>query len=95
MQNILRLPKKQLEKKLKDFAKKQSINSADMSEWIRLISDFIYEFELRSEVGEGDSVSITTTKDEQKVIEKMMFFVEDSKTSLNYIFDGNVNYRED
>ena len=95
MANILRYSKKQLDKTLKDFVKKESIDSNDISEWIRLINDFIYEFELKSEVNEEDKLSITTNKEEQAVIEKMMFALEGSKTSLNYIFDGNITYIEE
>lgn len=87
--------KKQLDKTLKDFVKKESIDSNDISEWIRLINDFIYEFELKSEVNEEEKISITTNKEEQAVIEKMMFALEGSKTSLNYIFDGNITYIEE
>ena len=95
MANILRYSKKQLEKTLKDFVKKESIDSNDISEWIRLINDFIYEFELKSEVDEADKLSIRTNKEEQALIEKMMFALEGSKTSLNYIFDGNITYIEE
>ena len=95
MGNILRYSKKQLDKTLKDFVKKESIDSDDISEWIRLISDFIYEFELKSEVNEEDKLAITTTKEEQVIIEKMMYALEGSKTSLNYIFDGNITYIEE
>jgi hypothetical protein len=75
--------------------KKEKVESNDISEWIRLINDFIYEFRLKSEVNEGDKLSITTNKEEQAVIEKMMFELEGSKTSLNYIFDGNITYIEE
>ena len=95
MGNILRYSKKQLDKTLKDFVKKESIESDDISEWIRLINDFIYEFGLKSEVNEEDKLSITTSKEEQVVIEKMMYALEGSKTSLNYIFDGNITYIEE
>ena len=95
MGNILRYSKKQLDKTLKDFVKKQSIDSDDISEWKRVISDFIYEFELKSEIDEEDKLSITTNKEEQAVIEKMMLALEGSKTSLNYIFDGNIIYKEE
>ena len=95
MANILKYSKKQLDKTLKDFLKKQSIDSSDISEWVRLIIDFIYEFDLKSEVNEEDKLSITTNKEEQAVIEKMMFALEGSKTSLNYIFDGNITYIEE
>lgn len=92
MQNVLRLSKKQLDKTLKDFVKKESVSSNDISEMVRLINDFIYEFGLKSEIVEEDKCSITTSKEEQAIIEKMVFFVEGTKTSLNYIFDGNINY---
>jgi len=95
MGNILRYTKKQLDKTLKNFVKKQSIDSNDISEWVKVINDFIYEFELKSEVNEEDKLSITTSKEEQAVIEKMMFALEGSKTSLNYIFDGNITYVEE
>jgi len=95
MGNILRYSKKQLDKTLKDFAKKQKIGTNDSSEWIRLINDFIYEFELKSEVNEVDKLSITTNKEEQVVIEKMMYALEGTKTSLTYIFDGNITYIEE
>ena len=95
MANILKYSKKQLDKTLKDFIKKEKIESNDISEWIRLINDFIYEFGLKSEVNEEDKLSITTNKEEQVVIEKMMFALEGSKTSLNYIFDGNITYIEE
>ena len=95
MGNTLRYSKKQLDKTLKNFVKKESINSNDIAEWVRLINDFIYEFELKSEVDEEDKLSITTNKEEQAVIEKMMFALEGSKTSLNYIFDGNITYVEE
>jgi len=95
MGNILRYSKKQLDKTLKDFAKKQSKGSDDTSEWIRIINDFIYEFELKSEINEEDKLSITTNKEEQVVIEKMMYALEGTKTSLTYIFDGNITYIEE
>ena len=94
MANILSYPKKRLDKTLKDFVKKQSVDSNDISQWITLISDFIYEFELTSEVNEDENLSITTNKQEQSVIEKMMFILDGSKISLNYIFDGNITYIE-
>ncbi|MBC8060695.1 MAG: hypothetical protein H7Y18_08515 [Clostridiaceae bacterium] len=72
MANILRYSKKQLDKTLKDFVKKESIDSDDISEWVRVITDFIYEFQLKSEVNEDDKLSITTNKEEQTIIEKMM-----------------------
>ena len=95
MANILRYSKKQLDKTLKDFVKKESIDSSDLSEWIRILNDFIYEFGLKSEIHEEDKFSIITTKEEQVVIEKMMLALEGSKTSLNYIFEGNITYIEE
>lgn len=95
MANILRYSKKQLDLILKNFAKKETLGSNDTSEWIRLINDFIYEFELKSEVNEEGPLSIITSKEEQVVIEKMMFALEGSKTSLNYIFDGNITFIEE
>lgn len=95
MANILKYSKKQLDKTLKDFTKKENIDSNDSSAWVRLINDFIYEFGLKSEVNEGDKLSITTNKEEQAVIEKMMSALEGSKVSLNYIFDGNITYIEE
>ncbi|MFT5871879.1 MAG: hypothetical protein ACI8WT_000803 [Clostridium sp.] len=95
MANILRYSKKQLEKTLKNFVKKENIVSDDESEWIRVINDFIYDFELKSEVNEEGKLSITTNKEEQVVIEKMMLALEGSKTSLTYIFDGNITYVEE
>ncbi len=95
MANILRYSKKQLDKTLKDFVKKENINSSDISEWVRVINNFIYEFGLKSEINEEDKLSITTSKEEQVVIEKMMFVLEGSKTSFNYIFDGNITYIEE
>jgi len=95
MANILRYSKKQLDKTLKDFVKKEKIDSNDISEWIRLITDFIYEFQLKSEVNDEDKLSITTNKEEQAIIEKMMYALEGSKTSLTYIFDGNITYVEE
>ena len=95
MANILRYSKKQLEKTLKEFVKKENIISNDISEWIRIINDFIYEFDLKSVVNEDGKLSITTDKEEQVVIEKMMLALDGSKVSLTYIFDGNVNYIEE
>lgn len=95
MANILRFTKKQLEKTLKDFVKRENVVSNDTSEWVRLINDFIYEFGLKSEVNEVEKLSITTNKEEQVVIEKMMYALEGTKTSLNYIFDGNIIYVEE
>lgn len=95
MGNILRYSKKQLDRTLKDFGKKQKLGSNDISEWVRLINDFIYEFELKSEVHEEGKLSITTNKEEQIVIEKMMYALEGTKTSLTYIFDGNITYKEE
>lgn len=95
MANILRYSKKQLDKTLKDFVKKESIDSSSTSEWVRIINNFIYEFGLKSEIEEGDKLSIITNKEEQVVIEKMMLVLEGSKTSFNYIFDGNITYIEE
>ncbi|MBU3099602.1 MULTISPECIES: hypothetical protein [Clostridium] len=95
MANILRYSKKQLDKTLKEFGKKENVGSNDTAEWIRLINDFIYEFELESEVHEEDKLSITTNKEEQIIIEKMMYALEGTKTSLTYIFDGNITYIEE
>ena len=95
MANILKYSKKQLDRTLKNFAKKESVGSNDTSEWIRLINDFIYEYELKSEINEKDKLSITTNKEEQAVIEKMMYALEGTKTSFNYIFDGNITYVEE
>ena len=95
MANILRYSKKQLDRTLKEFGKRENVGSNDTSEWIRLINNFIYEFELKSEVNEEDKLSITTSKEEQVVIEKMMYALEGTKTSLNYIFDGNITYIEE
>jgi hypothetical protein len=95
MANILMYSKKQLDKTLKDFVKREKIVSNEVSEWIRIINDFIYEFGLKSEVNEDPVLSITTNKEEQVVIEKMMLALEGSKTSLTYIFDGNITYIEE
>jgi len=95
MANILRYPKKQLEKTLKGFVKKENVDSDDISDLVRAIKDFIYEFELKSEVEDKDPVSISTSKDEQAVIEKMLYSIDGSKTSLTYVFDGNITYMED
>jgi hypothetical protein len=95
MANILMYSKKQLDKTLKDFVKREKIVSNEVSEWIRIINDFIYEFGLKSEVNEDPELSITTNKEEQVVIEKMMLALEGSKTSLTYIFDGNITYIEE
>ncbi|HEY8891169.1 MAG TPA: hypothetical protein VIM70_13030 [Clostridium sp.] len=95
MANILKFTKKQLDRTLKDFVKKEKIGSNDIAEWVRLINDFIYEFGLKSEVHEEEKLSITTNKEEQVVIEKMMYVLEGTKTSLNFIFDGNITYIEE
>ncbi|WP_298840533.1 hypothetical protein [Clostridium sp.] len=95
MANILRYSKKQLDRTIKEFGKRQNVGSNDTAEWVRLINDFIYEFELKSEVHEDDKLSIITNKEEQSVIEKMMYALEGTKTSLAYIFDGNVTYVEE
>lgn len=95
MANILRYSKKQLDKTLKDFVKKESRDSSSTSEWVRIINNFIYEFGLKSEIEEGEKLSITTNKEEQVVIEKMMLVLEGSKTSFNYIFDSNITYLEE
>ena len=95
MANIFRYSKKQLDKTLKDFVKKESMGSSDISEWIRIINNFIYEFGLKSEINEEGKLSITTNKEEQVLIEKMMLVLEGSKTSFNYIFDGNITYIEE
>ncbi|MBU3215408.1 hypothetical protein LL033_02625 [Clostridium estertheticum] len=95
MANILRYSKKQLDRTLKEFGKKENVGSNDTAEWIRLINDFIYEFELKSEVHEEGKLSITTNKEEQIVIEKMMYALEGTKISLTYIFDGNITYIEE
>jgi hypothetical protein len=92
MANILKYSKKQLDKTIKDFIRKENIQSEDISERIRLINDFIYEYGLKSEVNEENKPSISTNKEEQAVIEKMLSEIEGSKTSLNYIFEGNVTY---
>ena len=95
MGNVLRYSRKQLDRAFKDFAKKETLGSNDKSEWVRLINDFIYEFGLKSQVNEIDKLSITTNKEEQIVIEKMMYALEGTKTSLTYIFDGNITYIEE
>jgi len=95
MANILRFTKKQLDRTFKEFKKRENVVSYDATEWVRLINDFIYEFGLKSEVTEQEKLSITTNKEEQVVIEKMMYALEGSKTSLNYIFDGNITYVEE
>ena len=95
MANILKYSKKQLDKTLKDFVKRENIDSSDISEWVRIINNFIYEFGLKSEINEEDKLLITTNKEEQVVIEKMMLVLEGSKTSFNYIFDGNITYMEE
>ena len=95
MANILRYSKKQLDKSLKDFVKKENIVSSEVSEWVRIINNFIYDFDLKSVVNEDGKLSITTNKEEQVVIEKMMLALEGTKTSLTYIFDGNVTYVEE
>ena len=95
MANILRYSKKQLDKSLKDFVKKENIASSEVSEWVRIINNFIYDFDLKSVVNEDGKLSITTNKEEQVVIEKMMLALEGTKTSLTYIFDGNVTYVEE
>lgn len=95
MANILKYSKKQLDKTLKDFIKRESVDSKETSELVRLVNDFIYEFGLKSELDDGDKLSITTNKEEQVVIEKMLCAVEGSKTSLKYIFDDNISYMEE
>lgn len=95
MANILRYSKKQLDKSLKDFVKKENIASSEVSEWVRIINNFIYDFDLKSVVNEDGKLSITTNKEEQVVIEKMMLALEGTKTSLTYIFDGNITYVEE
>ena len=95
MANILRYSKKQLDKSLKDFVKKENIVSSEVSEWVRIINNFIYDFDLKSEINEDGKLSIITNKEEQIVIEKMMLALEGTKTSLTYIFDGNVTYVEE
>ena len=95
MANILRYSKKQLDKSLKDFVKKENIVSSEVSEWVRIINNFIYDFDLKSEINEDGKLSIITNKEEQVVIEKMMLALEGTKTSLTYIFDGNVTYVEE
>ena len=95
MANILRYSKKQLDKSLKEFVKKENIVSSEVSEWVRIINNFIYDFDLKSDINEDGKLSITTNKEEQVVIEKMMLALEGTKTSLTYIFDGNVTYVEE
>ena len=52
MANILKFSKKQLDRTLKDFGKRENVVSNDTSELVILINDFIYEFGLKSEVNE-------------------------------------------
>lgn len=80
-----------MSRKTGSVARKLNINPNETSEWIRLVRATIREYGLKSRVSEDD-LSIRVYKPEIKIIEDELFCVEDTETTLEYIFEGNVVY---
>lgn len=79
---------------IKNFVKENSINVNDTHEWIDLIEKFIVEYGLQSRLFEdkrGIGIYLSS-QEEHQLLEDLLYEVEETKTTLNYIFESNIQY---
>lgn len=82
---------------LKKFVQENQFDINDTHEWINFIHKFITEYDLQSMVSEnenGSSIYINS-QEEYQLLEDLLYEVEEEKTTLNYIFENNIEYGED
>lgn len=82
---------------LKEFTNNNKFNTNLTQEWIDFIHLFTQEFGLQSFVKEEDDgyYIYINSQEEQQLIEDLLFIVEGIETSLNYIFEGRIEYGDD
>lgn len=79
------------DKYYKDFVDKVDINPNCTKEWICLTRKLILRFNFKATVISSDLyTSIIGKEEDLKKIEKALYYVEREKTTLNYIFEGEV-----
>ena len=78
-------------KNIKKFVKEQNINPNETQAWKDLIKKIIKEYNLKSKVTKGDQ-KIKLAANEKVELEKALYYVEDDEITLNYIFEGNIEY---
>lgn len=78
-------------KNIKKFVKEQNINPNETQAWKDLIKKIIKEYNLKSKVTKGDQ-KIKVAANEKAELEKALYYVEDDEITLNYIFEGNIEY---
>lgn len=76
-----------------NFVKRHHINVNETYEWIRLIEKFINEYELHSKVYENETEGafiLIYDSEEERHLKRLLYHVEETSTSLDYIFEGRV-----
>ena len=80
-------------KSLKKIVKEANINPNRTHDWIMLTKEVIKERHLNSRVVESECYEIClASKEDMTEIEKAYYYVEEVKTSLQYIFEGHIRY---
>lgn len=79
---------------LRKFTRDNQFDVNDTHKWVNFIHKFIIEYNLQSILSEnnyGSSIYIYS-QEEHQLLEDLLYEVEETKTTLNYIFEGNIKY---
>lgn len=89
IQNALKLDS--WERKAMAYVLKKDINFTETNEWIDLIRDLIKEFDLESTIVDSEEgYAIIVDEDDKRLLENVLYYVENTETTLEYIFEGKV-----
>ena len=82
---------------LRDFANSNKFDVNNTQEWVNFIEVFIQEFSLQSFVKEEEDgcYFYIDSQEEQQLIEDLLYMVENVEISLEYIFEGRIEYGDD
>ena len=82
---------------LRHFISENKFNTNNTKAWANFIRKFISQYNLQSilfENEDGDCIGIDS-QEEHQLLEGLLFEVEEIKITLDYIFEGNIEYGSD
>ena len=82
---------------LDQFVNKNQFDINNTQEWIDFIYKFTKDFGLQSFVFESDNgmCIYINSQEEHQLLEDLLYLVENTEVTLNYIFEGNMEYGSD
>ena len=82
---------------LRHFISENKFNTNNTKAWVNFIRKFISQYNLQSILFENeDGMCIyINSQEEHQLLEDLLYLVEDTEVTLNYIFEGNMEYGSD